>query len=94
MPQVVIRKSNTISPKVASKMFREAVKQSTPDVVIDEVLDELNRFEHQFGMSTVAFYRWYRAGKMGDSGDVIAWAAFFESYMSIVQNLDPSKVRK
>ena len=94
MSRVIIHKSDKILPKTASKMFREAVKQATPELVIDELLHELDQFEQKFGMSTVAFYRWYRGGKMGDSGEIMSWAALFESYMSIIQHLEPGRVHQ
>ncbi|MBC8457201.1 MAG: hypothetical protein H8D67_04295 [Deltaproteobacteria bacterium] len=88
MPKVTIR-SKEVSIKEARKMFREAVKQATPEVVLNELLKELKQFEQKFSMSTVEFYRQYRAGKMGDSRDVMRWAAFYESYMNVVKTLTP-----
>jgi hypothetical protein len=42
MSRIIIHKSDKILPKTASKMFREAVKQATPELVIDELLHELD----------------------------------------------------
>ena len=78
MPKLTIR-SKEVTTQEARKMFREAVEQATPEVVLDELLKELKQFEQKFSMSTVEFYRQYRAGKMGDSRDVMRWAAFYES---------------
>jgi len=86
MPKVTI-KGRDVSTKEARKMFREAVKQATPEVVLDELLRELEQFEQKFSMSTVEFYRQYRAGKMGDSRDVMRWAAFYESYYDLFNHL-------
>ena len=80
MPKVTIS-SKEVTTEEARRMFREAARQTTPEVVIDELLKELKQFEQKFSMSTVEFYRQYRAGEMGDSRDVMRWAAFCESYM-------------
>jgi len=88
MPKVTIS-GKEVTTEEAQKMFREAVKEATPEVVIDELLKELKQFEQKFSISTVEFYRQYRAGKMGDSRDVMRWAAFYESYMNVINNLMP-----
>ena len=85
MPKVTIS-NKEVTTEEARRMFREAVKQATPEVVIDELLKELKRFEQKFSMSTIEFYRQYRAGKMGDSRDVMRWAAFCESYMNVIKS--------
>lgn len=85
MPKVIIR-SKDVSIKEAQKMFRDAVKQATPEVVLDELLQELEQFEKKFSMSTVEFYHQYRIGKMDDSRDVMRWAALYESYMNLIKS--------
>ncbi|HIE26353.1 TPA: hypothetical protein EYP66_03615 [Candidatus Poribacteria bacterium] len=88
MPKVTIR-SKDVTTKGARKIFREAAKQATPEVVLGELLKELKQFEQKFSMSTVEFYRQYCMGEMGDSRDVMRWAAFYESYMNVVKTLMP-----
>ncbi|MBM3238197.1 hypothetical protein FJZ31_18045 [Candidatus Poribacteria bacterium] len=92
MPKVTIR-GKEITREEARRMFREAVEQATPEVVLDELLKELKQFEQKFSMSTVEFYRQYCAGKVGDSRDVMRWAAFYESYMNVVKNLIPKSAK-
>jgi hypothetical protein len=52
--------------------------------------------EQKFSMSAVEFYHQYRADKMGDSREVMRWAAFYESYMNLVKNLmsKPAKLSR
>jgi hypothetical protein len=36
-------------------------------------------------MSSVAFYQKYQTGKMGDSAEVMRWAAAYEAYLLLMQ---------
>jgi len=84
MPKVTISTKIT-SAREAKKIFRELAKQTTPKASLDELMTELCRFEKKFGMSSIEFYRQFLAGKMGDEHDMMLWAMYYESYISLLQ---------
>ncbi len=47
---------------------------------LNELAQDLAKFERQFGMSSEEFYRQYQAGKMGDDMDVFEWNVFYRMY--------------
>lgn len=46
--------------------------------------DDLSRYEQQYGLSSVAFYRRYQAGETDDRMDYVEWA----SLIQMVHNLE------
>jgi hypothetical protein len=76
-----------MSEHEAKRKLRELTEQKVdPEQDFDELVEDLKRFERQFGMSTVEFYRKFRAGKMGDDADVIEWAGLYKAYMIVMQD--------
>lgn len=65
----------------------KSLRQANPQETIRERVRQLQRFEKKFGMSSVAFYQKYRAGKMGDHTEVMRWAAAYEAYLSLMQDV-------
>jgi hypothetical protein len=84
MPKVTISTKST-SAQEAKKLFRELAKQTTPEASLDELMTELCHFEKKFGMSSIEFYRQFLAGKMGDEHNMMLWAMYYESYISLLQ---------
>lgn len=94
MPKVTISTKST-SAQEAKKLFRELAKQTTPKASLDELMTELCRFEKKFGMSSTEFYRQFLAGKMDDEHDMMLWAMYYESYISLLQtHLLPKGTRR
>ncbi len=91
MPKVTISTKNA-SAQEAQKLFHELAKQATPKTSLDELVTELCRFEKKFGMSSIEFYRQFLTGKIGDAHDVILWAMYYESYISLLQTYFLPKV--
>ena len=45
----------------------------------DELLaTELQKYEKKFAMSSAEFFEKYERGEMGDSEEVVAWAAYYQ----------------
>ena len=94
MSKVTISAKRT-SEKEATNIFRELAKQTTPEDSIEELIQELRLFEKKFSMGSMEFYRKFNAGKMGDSEDIMLWAMYYESYLSLMNEyLLPKAVSK
>jgi hypothetical protein len=86
MRKVTITKR--MSDHEVKRRLREFARErgrTSPEKDLDLLVEELKRFEKQYGISTVEFYRKFCAGKMGDSMDVIEWAGLYEGYMIIMR---------
>ena len=94
MARIVLRHTKQVS-ELELKRATTALKRPDPRESLRERVRQLQRFEKKFGMSSVAFYQKYRAGKMGDSASVMQWAATYEAYLSLVQvvSLPQAKAR-
>jgi hypothetical protein len=94
MARIVLRHTKQVS-ELELKRATTALKRPDPRESLRERVRQLQRFEKKFGMSSVAFYQKYRAGKMGDSASVMRWAATYEAYLSLVQvvSLPQAKAR-
>ncbi|NOT59428.1 MAG: hypothetical protein HOP19_04295 [Acidobacteria bacterium] len=53
---------------------------------LNALIQTMNQYEAQFGMSTVEFYARYRDGKMGDGNEVMRWADAFDDYHALLQD--------
>ncbi len=84
MTRIVLRHTKQLS-ELKLKRATTAFRRPDPQEGLRERVQQLQRFEKKFGMSSVAFYQKYRAGKMGDSASVMRWAATYEAYLSLVQ---------
>ena len=84
MAKVTIRHSKKLSELELQRAVR-SLKSAGPQESLQERVRQLQRFEKKFGMSSVAFYQKYRAGKMGDGVDVMRWATAYEAYLSLMQ---------
>ena len=84
MAKVTIRHSKKLSELELQRAVR-SLKSTSPQESLQERVRQLRRFEKKFGMSSVAFYQKYRAGKMGDGADVMRWATAYEAYLSLMQ---------
>lgn len=47
----------------------------------------ITEFEQQYAMSSVEFYRRFRAGELGDSVDFVEWSVFHEMCESVQERL-------
>lgn len=84
MARVTLRHTKKLSELELKRALRP-LKRSDPKESLRERVRQLQRFEKKFGMSSVAFYQKYRTGKMGDSAEVMRWAAAYEAYLSLMQ---------
>lgn len=84
MPKITLRHTNKI-PELELKRAVRPLKRPDPGESLQERVRQLQRFEKKFGMSSVAFYQKYQTGKMGDSAEVMRWAAVYEAYLHLVQ---------
>ena len=48
---------------------------------------DLYDFEKKYGISTIDFYNQYKAGKKGDSEDVLLWSGIYEMFLENNQKL-------
>ncbi|MGH8596640.1 MAG: hypothetical protein ACREXT_08285 [Gammaproteobacteria bacterium] len=60
-------------------------EETDVDQGLESLIDKMNRFETQYGMSTIEFYARFVAGKMGDSRDFIIWAGLFRLYHHLLE---------
>ena len=49
------------------------------------LIETMQRFEGQYGISTIEFYSRFAAGKLGDSRDFIKWAGAFDDYYYLLR---------
>lgn len=49
---------------------------------------DLVAYEHQYAMTSEAFYARFLTGEMGDSEDVVVWAGEYELYQSLKRELE------
>ena len=84
MARITLRNTKKLSELELKRAVR-SLKHPDPQESLRERVRQLRRFEKKFGMSSVAFYQKYRTGKMGDSAEVMRWAAAYEAYLSIMQ---------
>ncbi len=84
MATITLRHTKKLS-ELELKRAVNSLKRSDPQESLRERVRQLQRFEKKFGMSSVAFYQKYRAGKMGDSVEVMRWAAVYAAYLSLMQ---------
>jgi hypothetical protein len=83
MRKVTITKS--MPEHEAKRKLRELGRQKgKPKDGLNDLVQWLKQFEKKFGMSTIEFYQKFRAGKMGDSMDVIEWAGLYEAYLILI----------
>ncbi len=67
------------------KLISDLAQRVNVNESLDELIQTMNTYEAQFGMSTVEFYARYLAGKMGDGNDVMRWAGAFDDYHALLQ---------
>ncbi len=84
MARITLRHTKKLS-ELELKRAVKSLKRPDPQESLRERVRQLQRFEKKFGMGSVAFYQKYRAGKMGDSAEVMRWAAVYEAYLSLIQ---------
>lgn len=84
MVKITLRHTKELSELELKRAF-QSLKRHGPKESLRERIRQLQRFEKKFGMSSVAFYQKYQAGKMGDDAEVMRWAAVYEAYLSLMQ---------
>jgi hypothetical protein len=84
MARTTLRHTKKLSELELKRAVR-ALKCADSQESVRERVRQLQRFEKKFGMSSVAFYQKYREGKMGDSAEIMRWAAAYEAYLSLMQ---------
>ena len=72
-------------PEERKRLLDELMAKSDINESIESLIEEMNNFEQEYGMSTVEFYARFVAGKMGDSRDFIKWAGAFDDYCYLVE---------
>lgn len=68
------------SPEERKRLLAELKGKTNVNDSIESLVEEMNGFEQEYGLSTVEFYARFAVGKMGDSRDFIKWAAAFDDY--------------
>lgn len=58
-------------------------------LTLDEVKEELHRFETQHGMSSADFYESFKRGEQGDSVEAFRWVHTYTAYLTMSGNDDP-----
>jgi hypothetical protein len=76
-----------------TRLYREGYRSQTVDQAVQKLVEleaersladlyrleeRLAAFEKQYGMSSLEFYRRFRAGELGDEVDLVEWSAFWE----------------
>ena len=84
MADLTLRQTKKLSELELKRAIR-SLRRADPQESVHARVRQLQRFEKKFGMSSVAFYQKYRTGKMGDSAEVMRWAAVYEAYLSLMQ---------
>ena len=84
MTKMTLRHTKKLS-ELELKRVASSLKRSNPEESLRERIRQLQRFEKKFGMSSVAFYQKYRAGRMSDNAEVMHWAAAYEASLSLMQ---------
>jgi hypothetical protein len=73
------------SPAERKQLLDELMEKTNDNEGIEALIEKMNGFEQEYGMSTVEFYARFVAGKMGDSRDFIKWAGAFRLYHHLLQ---------
>jgi len=84
MTRITLRHTKKLSELELERAVK-SLKRYDPKESLRERIQQLQRFEKKFGMSSVVFYQRYQEGKMGDSAEVMRWAAVYEAYLSLMQ---------
>ncbi|MEK7833814.1 MAG: hypothetical protein AAB401_22190 [Acidobacteriota bacterium] len=74
------------SPEERKRLLDELMEKANDNEGIESLIERMNGFEQEYGMSTIEFYARFVAGKMGDSRDFIKWAGAFRLYHHLLQN--------
>ncbi len=67
------------------KLF--SVEAATAQTDVDELRDDLLKFEETYNMKSEDFYTRFEAGEMGDDADLIEWASYFDMYRNAINRL-------
>lgn len=54
----------------------------------ESLVRQLRSFEQRDGLSSAEFHRRFRAGQMGDDGDMFEWSAFYQMWLSVQERLE------
>jgi hypothetical protein len=54
---------------------------------LEELAERLRNFETQYQIPSETFYQRFRAGKLGDTADMVEWSVFYEMWQSVQQRL-------
>ncbi len=55
---------------------------TTERLTFADLSQRLLEYERRFGMSTIAFYRRYQQGELGDVEDYMLWAGLYHLYLT------------
>ena len=70
---------------VLDKVFaQEAAKEKA---LIEQLRNDLDEFEEQYGQDSDSFYARFRAGEMGDAMDFMEWASLYDMYTGALARL-------
>jgi Rad3-related DNA helicase len=82
MAKVTMRLPGVTARKLALKDLEQRLDVNES---LESLIETMQRFEAQFGMSTVQFYSRFAAGKLRDSRDFIKWAGAFDDYYYLLR---------
>ncbi|HDN80105.1 MAG TPA: hypothetical protein ENG33_06555 [Chloroflexi bacterium] len=81
-------------PEEFKRMLVEAVLNSNPVEELLELHRELQGYETKYGLSSEEFYEKYNRGEMGDSAEIMHWAALYQSFLELKRLLERALIRK
>ncbi|MBN1932952.1 MAG: hypothetical protein JW786_15215 [Desulfobacterales bacterium] len=55
---------------------------------IDQIRQELKKFESKYQMSSEVFFDKFESGKLGDEGDFFEWAGLYENVVLYSQRIN------
>jgi hypothetical protein len=84
MAKVTFRYSKTTPPE-RKRALRELAGRLDVNGSLEDLVQEMKRYEKKFGMSTVEFYAKYLNGEMGDSSQVMQWAMVYQAYTHLIE---------
>lgn len=81
MVKLHFTKENMPTPEEFRRMLDEALARSNPIDELLELLRDLVAYEEQYNMASEEFYERFMRGELGDAGDYISWAGYYETYL-------------
>ena len=72
------------TPQSRKKALKDMERRLDINMSLESLVEVMQGYEAQYGMSTVEFYARFAAGKMGDGRDFVKWAGAFDDYRYVL----------